>query len=90
MIKWEKIRKNKQFINKDRGMRLEVGEEGFCLWVKEDKVWHWVLDASKILETMELDISMDTLWTQDLLGRKERTGMSMTDTRLKREKEKMA
>ena len=83
MIKWEKIRKNKKFVNKDKSMRLEVGKEGFCLWVKEDKVWHWVLDASKILETMELDISMDTLWTQDLLGRKERTGMSITDTRLK-------
>ena len=88
MIKWEKIRKNKKFVNKDKSIRIEVGKEGFCLWVKEDKVWHWVLDASKILETMELDISMDTLWTQDLLGRKERTGMSITDTRSEWLKEK--
>ena len=31
MIKWEKIRKNKHFINKDKSIRLEVGKEGFCL-----------------------------------------------------------
>ena len=49
MIKWEKIRKNKQFISKDKSIRLEVGEKGFCLWVKDER-WHWIIDASKILE----------------------------------------
>ena len=69
MIKWEKIRKNKQFINKDKSIRFEVGKEGFCLWVK-DKGWHWTIDASKILETMELVVSRNTLWETKLVKEK--------------------
>ena len=61
MIKWENIRKNKKFISKDKSIRLEVGEKGFCLWIK-DEGWHWIIDASKILETMEIVVSRNTLW----------------------------
>ena len=70
MMRWEKIGKNKQFINKDKSIRLEVGEKGFCLWVKEDRVWHWIIDASKILETMELVVSMNTFWSTKLVREK--------------------
>ena len=70
MIKWEKIRKNKHFISKDKGIKLEVGEKGFCLWVKEDKVWHWIIDASKILETMEIVVTRNTLWGTKLVKEK--------------------
>ena len=72
MIKWEKIGKNKYFINKNKSIRLEVGEKGFCLWVKEDKVWHWIIDASKILETAELVVSRNTLWETKLVREKGR------------------
>ena len=70
MIKWEKIRENKHFINKDKSIKLEVGEKGFCLWVKEDKVWHWIIDASKILETMEIVVTRNTLWGTKLVKEK--------------------
>ena len=70
MTNWEKIRKNKKFISKDKSIRLEVGEEGFCLWVKEDNVWHWIIDGSRILEAMELVISRNTLWGTKLVREK--------------------
>ena len=69
MIKWEKIKKNKQFISKDKSIGLEVGEKGFCLWVK-DEGWHWIIDASQILETMELVVSRNTLWGTKLVKEK--------------------
>ena len=72
MSKWEKIEKNKKFINKDKSIRLEVGKEGFCLWVKEDNVWHWIIDASKILETMELVVSRNNFWDTKLVKEKGR------------------
>jgi len=38
--------------------------------VKEDRVWHWIIDASKILETAELVVSRNTLWGTKLVREK--------------------
>ena len=70
MIKWEKIKKNKNFINKDESINLEVGKEGFCLWIKEEGVWHWIIDCSRILETMEIILSKNPLWNIRLVRQK--------------------
>ena len=67
---WEKIKKNKNFINKDESIKLEVGKEGFTLWVKEEDVWHWIIDCSRILETMEIILSKNPLWNIRLVHQK--------------------
>jgi hypothetical protein len=38
---------------------IEKGKKGFCIWVKEGKVGHWIIDGSTILEDNTFRISKD-------------------------------
>jgi hypothetical protein len=42
---------------------IEKGKKGFCVWVKEGKVKHWIIDGSTILKDNTFRIGKnDKVW----------------------------